>query len=112
MKIVNKAAEKQRVDQVNGLLKKVFGERAKGNLQNYKRFPLPEQDDLEMIATGVGIPFFYKIIGKFTKKNGSELRVLPKYTDQAKTYASLYEEVFGSEVTIIIDPKAVHYWAI
>jgi len=91
---------------INGLLKKAFGVTTKGNLMDYDRYPLPQQDELGFIAKGLPFPLFYSIIGKFTNSDGSELSVLPKFAEKAKKYAKLYEELIGKNVILIIDPRA------
>ncbi|MFH1310874.1 MAG: hypothetical protein ABIH65_00520 [Nanoarchaeota archaeon] len=108
MNIIDKSFEQQRANQVNGLLKKAFGKTARGNLSGYE-LPLTEDPELGYIATGVtGIPslFYQKVIGHFTKKDGSEFKILPEYIEQAKKFVSFYKELFRQEVTIILDPKA------
>ena len=106
MRIIDSDSEQRRVGKVNGLLKKVFGKRTQGNLMDYDYIPLPTQHKLGFIATGVDLPFLYKVVGQFTKDNGSEIKVLPKYAEKAKRYAEIYEEQFGSEATVIIDSRA------
>jgi hypothetical protein len=43
---------------------------------------------------------FEEHIGTFTKKDGSKMRVLPKYLEQAMKYANLYENQYGKKVKI------------
>ena len=98
----------ERVTLVNGLLQKVFGRTARGNLMDFDSYPLPEQSELYLIARGIGLPVFYKIIGQFTKNDGSEVKVLPKFEENMRKYASLFEKQFGSKVNVIVCTDATH----
>jgi len=101
-----------RVDRINGLLRKVFGRRTQGNLMDYDRLPLPEQNKLGFIATGWKFPPFYRIIGKFTNEDGSEISVLPRYAADAERYTNLYEKCFGQEATVTLDPHATNTFGV
>ena len=101
------------LDEVNPLVKEAFGKRCKGNFLNISS-DMIETDRLEVIIDrGIGhplwgyLPFFFpKAIGKFDSKDGSSIRVMPEYREQAKRYAESYKEKFEKEVTIIIDNQA------
>lgn len=108
MNIINSPnVNKQRdIREINHFLKQAFGKTTKGNLEDYGQNPLEEIDELGFIATGLPIPGFYRVVGKFTSNDGSELSVLPRFESQTKKYAQMYEQQRGKRVEITIDSKA------
>ncbi len=101
-------SEGERINVVNGLLRKAFGRTFRGDLMDYDYIPLPVQQSLHFVAGGLKIPFFYRIAGHFSRDDGSELTILPKYREEARTYANLYETAFGQEATVVVDTKAIN----
>ncbi len=108
----------EKVKEVNSLLREAFGKRCAGNfLDACSSCGLIETDRLEVIGDN-GIPLFgshffghipffpQKVIGKFGSKDGSSVRVIPEYAEQAKRYAEAYRERFGKEVKVTIDNQA------
>lgn len=98
------------MDEVNLLVREAFGERYQGNFSVSSEY-FSETNSLETIADkGIflfDLPLFgQKVIGKFDSKDGSSIRVLPKYASQARMYAEMFEARFGKEVKVTIDNQA------
>ena len=97
------------IEQVNKLLTTAFRRKTSGNLDSLDSLPLPEINQLYLIATRKRIPPFSTVVGQFPKGgDGSTVRVLPKYEKEILKYAALYELERSQEVKVILDPKADH----
>ncbi len=103
-KVIDETSEFKKVEAVNKILRKVFGVFAKGDCMRSKGFPLTRIRSLGFIAKGISLPFFYMVVGEFTKEDGSELRILPKYEKKGKEYGKLYKRKFGKDVILTLDP--------
>lgn len=119
--IVKESPDRQRIEQIKGLVKETFGKRVRCNRFDCGSLPLPQSLNGELgyldnggLKAAINSIYgnflpgetLYRIIGKFEAEDGSRLRVLPEYEIQAQAYAEKYRQMFGSGADIILDPKA------
>src|SRR3989338_4414383 len=95
-----------RMDLVNPLVKKAFGQKYAGNFIDATSYDirLIEGNVLEVI--GCNGFFGAGVVGRFDSEDGASIIVLPKFVEQSKIYAKLYEREFGKSVTITTDSQA------
>lgn len=105
------------MDSVNQLIQESFGRKYSGNFLIWGfEGRLKRADRLALIGHrkflgGIRSNLCLghdKIIGRFESPDGSVLRVLPKYAEQAKKYSETYKTRFGKEPRVILDSKAIN----
>mgnify|MGYP001574405736 FL=1 len=113
---ISKPEEKlPQINLINRLIQESFGRKYAGNLLRWyvgthlwgtnKLAVIGHKKFLGGLRESLGLGSD-ETIGRFESPDGSVLRVLPEYVEQAKRYAESYERNLGKEVKVILDNKA------
>ena len=81
------------------LIKKSFGEKIVGNMYFYGITGGSDSVNYLNYLGKWGL-LRDKVLGKFTKTDGSELHILPEWMEEAEKYASLYEDKTGRRANV------------